>query len=513
MSEKESKRLTRRDFVKGATVGAVGGLVVGGPGAALAQREPSLPEKWDYEADVVVIGGGGAGLAAAYEAANAGAKVILLEKQDNLDGSNTAQCYGDIGAAGTSLQKRKGIQDSSDLYYKDMTAGNPRGNKDLIRMAADNSGATVEWLIELGMTFQDWSPVARPGMSAPRAHVAKPDARQWIKVVSDAAKAKGVQILLRTPVTRLIRDLTNGVIGVKADSLTFKARRSIVLCTGDQNANAIMKAKFGSPEWFTAIPSAGSVGNTGDGLTMAMDIGADPMCLDMPWSPSPALHIFVGNGNKGVEATYSAGGGVYPGILNVSILVNSDGNRFSNELGDVGPAAYKQPGRVAFLIFDSQIPKGNPNFGAGASYRNFNDYMSAGVIKQADTIADLAAKWGINPSGLTATIAKYNVYVDAKKDGDFRRDPSAMVKIETPPFFAAGRFMVTSGTAANGTLTVDTKTLNVLDVFGNKIPRLYAAGDNGKAGFVGLGHGTHINWCFTSGRVAGKYAAAEKPWV
>jgi fumarate reductase flavoprotein subunit len=145
-----------------------------------------------------------------------------------------------------------------------------------------------------------------------------------------------------------------------------------------------------------------------------------------------------------------------------------------------------------------------------AGWQTFSDWNNAGVITQGSTISDLAGKLGISSTGLAATVAKYNGFVTAKSDTDFNRPSSALIPIQTAPFYGIP-CVVTHGSTNNGTLNIDT-SFHVLDVYGNVIPHLYAAGDNGKAGLLS-GTGVHVCWSYTSGRQAGMNAAAQTPWT
>jgi len=239
---------------------------------------------------------------------------------------------------------------------------------------------------------------------------------------------------------------------------------------------------------------------------MAWAVGADSICLDEVGDPKE-LFMFPNQPRGTGISEYLIKAG--------AILVNKSGQRFQNETVSIGGrVVYGQPDKVAFVVFDSKaaatdvVPEGAPK-GRGpwiCTCRYLDDWRKfPGAVKEANTIEALASKLGINSSGLLETINKYNSYVDAGKDPDFGRI-NLGPGIKKPPFIGLGpgRPMMYR---SDGTLMVNKKH-QVLDVFGNVIPGLYAAGDMGRSGKI-VGHGTHTAWACISGRRSGKFAASE----
>ena len=150
MNSEEKNRISRRDFIKAAAIG--GAAVVGSgilTGCASGSATSDMPKKWDKEADVVVVGYGGAGASSAIAALDAGAEVIVLEKRE-VPGGSTAISGGIHYAGGTSVQKEHGIEDSADKMYQHyINAGRGFNDPDLVRLAADQSAANIDKLIEL----------------------------------------------------------------------------------------------------------------------------------------------------------------------------------------------------------------------------------------------------------------------------------------------------------------------------------------------------------------------------
>jgi len=540
-----SKRISRRQLL----TGAVGGLVVGAiAGAGLgslgfpktvtqiqtqtvtstSSTTLGVPTSWDYQADVVVMGAGTTGLAAAIEAAAAGAKVIVLEKEPSSALANSGHCAGTLSACGTPQQAALGITDSPTQYYNELIAqNNPRANPALLKLIADNGADAIAWLTTQGITWQPYSPLLDGASTAPRMMAAAPDSSTYPATLNKAAVTAGVTFLYNTPVTALIRDPVNGVIGVTAKGSTnnlvrVKANRAVVLAAGDQAANNAMLGQYGpTPSWLATLPHEGSAGSTGDGIIAAMAVGAAPMCLDTNLT-SPAFGFIVGNTRIAPDTTYGYAPGstspnaslpayaYQPAILSYAIYVNNAGNRFTNEMGStVGNDTLNQPSTQAFMIFDSTPANANVIMHISAGHTHFNEWLADGALAQASTLAGLASNLGINPSGLSAMVTKWNGYVAAKSDPDFKRT-TFVSPISVAPFYGIPATLF-SLELANGTLSVSFPTLQVLDEAGNVIPRLYAAGDCGKAGQMGGGHGTHMIWTFISGRMAGTNAAAETP--
>jgi fumarate reductase flavoprotein subunit len=214
-------------------------------------------------------------------------------------------------------------------------------------------------------------------------------------------------------------------------------------------------------------------------------------------------------GSTNVNAKLSAYA-YQPAILSYAIYVNKAGNRYTNEMGStVAADTYTQPSTAAFMIFDSTPANLNVVMHVSAGHNNFKEWLADGVLTQSNTLAALATTLGIDPTGLAAMVTKWNGYVAAKNDPDFKRT-TFVSPISVAPFYGIQATLF-SLELANGTLMTDIPTLKVLDEAGKVIPRLYAAGDNGRAGVMGGGHGTHMAWTFISGRIAGTNAAAETP--
>ena len=483
--------------------------------------------------DVVVVGAGGSGLAAAIEAASAGARVIVVEK--NLSpGGTTAISVGSITATRTPHQLRKGIEDSPDEHAEDMAKINARrgapDNMQLRRVLTDNVSDTFRWLMDLGVEFI--GPLPETPHRHSRMHCVLPTAKSYIARLTQRARALGIDIRCGFTAHSLATHGGNvvGVNGFDSEGRPVAIRAgATVLATGDFSGSAEMVERYVSRDAVKAIPLNPT--NTGDGHRMALDLGARILNGQIalvsirflpPRRPSimqsvppmrsiarmmrvgyehlpervirPFVMSFMCSVLQPVKALYEAG----------AILVNRDGRRFGDETGDLALALAQQPGGAAFMLFDRRIAERFsrwPDFvstAPGAGYAYVPDYRRhrRDLWHQADTIEGLARSLGVPPAALRDTVSDYNKHVATAKRLSFSEAPfSVLGPLNTVLVFT------------DGGLAID-NDLRVLDAYDRPIPGLYAAGSVGQGGMILDGHGHHIGWAFTSGRIAGRHASA-----
>lgn len=456
---------------------------------------------WHQETDVVVIGGGLAGYCAAHTAAEAGAQVLLLEKQSEIGGS-TVLSGGFLAFAGTDLQKAAGIEDSNALLVSDLkNAGGRENDERLLNVYAEHQLEAYQWLITIGVTFKGVQ--LSSAQSVPRAHATDP--QELMKRVADSAHRTGrVRTVLSAPAERLIR-MRQGdpVVGVLATlggaSQAIRARRGVVLAAGGFSRNAEMLRNF-VPGQAKAV-NYGGAGNTGDGIKMAWALGAG--FRDMGYIKGTFGFHLNARTQPGRDWTKLF---VYRG----AIAVNQHGKRYVDESLSyklLGDAVLRQPDAMAYQIFDQgimdQAADGVPPF-------DFRSAERRGLLLRADSIGALAAGIGVDAATLAATVRRYNGFLERGQDEDFGRDGLSthygkLVKIERPPFYA---YPSTSGLIATYCgLTVDPDA-RVIDVFGEPIGWLFAAGEL-TGGFHGVAYmtGSSLGKCIVFGRIAGRNVA------
>ena len=482
--------------------------------------------------DVVVVGGGGTGLAAASEVARLGRKVILLEKNPQTGGS-TSWSVGSITATNTPHQKKAGIKDSADEHFEDLAlhagALAPRDNLALRRILVDHTTEMLDWLMSLGVVFV--GPMPEPPHRYNRMHNVVPNSKSFAYHLTKHCRALGVDIRLNTATQRLITE--NGrVVGVEArlpDGATheFRGKGGVILAAGDYSNGRDMKARFASPdvvEVDAVNPTA-----TGDGHRMALELGATvlngdivrgpimrfipptrpnliqklppmkPIAKMIAWAMDhvpqfmlrPFLMSFLTTALGPSPDLYKEG----------AVLINKNGQRFTDELGKPNLFTAKQPDRIAWIVFDHKLAQkfsGWPYFvstAPGVAYAYLADYRRnrADIYHQADTIEGLAASMGVAPNSLKRSLTDYNATRET-------RPP-----IDQGPFYALGP-VKSYVVFTDGGLKVSTKH-EVQREDGSVIPGLYAAGSTGQGGLLLEGHGHHLGWAFISGRLAGRNAA------
>ena len=517
--ENKPGSVSRRDFLKIAGAGG-GGLVIGAvAGSQLFPRAAEgavLPQKWDEQADVVVVGAGGGGLAAAIEAANAGRDVLVLEVMSSALESNTAMCGGVVMGAGTSIQKQKGINDSVDEFKKYLAAvGEGFEDKEITNVWAEKAGETVEWLIQQGVVFPPEN-LYVSGLEANYADVTPPVARGHTtdahsgrpisEALYKAATDRKVRFLFGTRGTRLVTDAQRRVLGVMAESqgkpLAVKARRGVVLATAGFSRNEDFIKNF-MPKMMTG-GSFGSQWQQGDGIVMGQAVGAK--LVDM-WIPQAAT--------IGVPTTAKMTPCMVITIWgNPCVMVSQDGKRhFSEDLyyEYLYDKIAEQPGGFVWAIWDQAVTDlGGELIAVPAFSKDLSAEVKQGWVKTAATFRELATQIGVDPATLEQTMNTYNLEAAAGEDKAFGKKVG-LKPVEKAPFYAAKTVPATCDTA--GGLKINTKA-EVLDVEGQVIPGLFATGSTtgGWRGKWYPGSGTAVSFTVTFGRIAGVNAAALEPW-
>lgn len=461
----------------------------------------------DETVDVLVLGSGFAGLAAAVEARRAGATVLVLEKMA-APGGNSVISDGSVAAAGSVLQRRHGIEDSPDLMVRDMLrAGLELNHPALVRLVAESSSETLQWTIdELGVQYQD-RVLQFGGHSVPRTHATPGlSGAALFRPLLERARTLGAAIRTGHYVEGLTRDSGGGVQGARvrggfrfADAAsgqpaTIHARRGVVVATGGF-ANDVAFRSVQDPRLTAAVASTNHAGATAEMLKELQRAGAAQVQLSWiqlgPWA-SPDEE---GNGVGPTFATYVA----FP----YGIVVDpATGERFVNELADrrTRAEALLGLGHPGVAIANSA--------GVALSGQSIAKCLRRGVVRSFETLAALADAHGIPPTALGRTVAAYNEHVARGEDRELGKPILAGApRLDSPPFLAMRVWPKVHYTMGGVQVDVEAR---VIDVDGRPIAGLFAAGEvtGGVHGACRLGS-TAIIDCLVMGRVAGRNAAAR----
>lgn len=449
--------------------------------------------------DVAVVGGGLAGHCAALAAAEAGATVVLLEKQPEVGGS-TVLSGGFFALADTPLQRARGIADDRERLYRDLTEiGGPDVRADLIAAYCDGQGGLHDWLTARGAAFTAVELSA--GQSVPRSH--RCDVVALIEALAGRLEGEPTCTILRaTPVRRLVVETVDGpVVGVRADGpdgpVEVRARGGVVLASGGFSRAPEMIRAFAPGQEGALL--VGGAGNVGDGLRMAGKLGAG--LRDMGEIRGTfGTHPSTGPDKHLILLAFYLG----------AVIVNAAGRRFVDEstsYKQLGDACLRQPGRIAWQVFDQAVMRASE---PGVPLFDLEPSLASGLLVKADTLGELAAKCGMPAAALAETLARYNAGVAAGREPDFGRDglchhAGAMLPIAEPPFYAYPSTSVVLATYCG--LAVDAGA-RVHDVFGDPIDGLFAAGEI-MGGFHGRSYmtGSSLGKAAFFGRVAGHNAA------
>lgn len=488
--------LSRRHLLQACGAGTV---AVGLSGLAQAKSDGGLP--WDETYEVVVVGAGGAGLAAAIKAAQTGAKKILVVEKLDFTGGNTLLSQGFLNAADPVRQPRQNIKDSPEKHMKQtLAAGDFRGDPERVRVLCENAYGAVTWLESLGMKFKD-NVIQIFGALYPRSHIpALPKGQGYGTVLAKAADKYGVEVRTGMRLVEIVREggFKGDVLGIIAqdndDKLHhIRASRAVVLAAGGFSANKYLRELHDPRTKGLGTDNLPSM--QGEVAMAAVRVGGYLVGMDFiqstPGAPEGKKMKLLLNFN-----------------VNGSIYVDKRGQRIVNEGARrdvIRDAVLGTPERYAYTVCDNE------------NFMSYDAVNRAAIMKgieineawTAPTIAELAQKMGVDPKGLQKTIDRYNnEFVKNGKDTDFGKQAVNLTKrIEVGPFWACYTGMTVHHTM--GGLNTNVKA-QCLDWQGKVIPRLYAAGE-----ITGGIHGTNrvggnaILDCFVFGQIAGENAAKE----
>lgn len=407
--------------------------------------------------DVVVVGSGGAGLAAAIQAHDEGASVLIVEKMPTI-GGNTIKASAGMNAAETRFQRVKGIQDSKELFYAEtLKGGGNKNNPELLRRFVENAPEAIEWLARRGIMLNDITTTG--GMSIDRTHRPRDGSAVGGYLISGLVRnitKRGIDVMLDTSVDDFlfVGGEVSGVRLINDENETFTVQaKSVVVATGGFSANSAMVVKY-RPD-LEGFVTTNHKGATGGGIALLERIGAGT--VDMG---EIQIHPTVEQKTSYLISESIRGGG--------AILVNQQGSRFYNEMSTrdkVSAAIIALPEHFAYIVFDEHVRAKN---------KAADEYIAKGLVVSASSPRELAAKLGMDEHAFLATLERYNGFVEKQHDDDFGRTTALRAPINEGPFHA---IQIAPGVHHTmGGVTINTLT-EVLNAEHQVIPGAYAAGE------------------------------------
>lgn len=457
----------------------------------------------ELETDIIVIGAGGAGLAAAVTANQAGANVIVLEKMPKI-GGNTILAGGALNAVDEGSETAASTDDSVQKHY-DQTyeGGDKQGDPELVQILVENAWDGVEWLQDLGMEFQEGVFTVTGGMW-PRAHkLVDPVGTGFFNTYSKyISENGGIEIMLNTEAIEIQKDASGKVatvvaVGESGNKVTVHASKAVIVATGGFGKNVELRQEVNTlwPTLDETIKSTNHAGATGDAIPMLKALGAEFIQMEniqlLPLG-DPETGSLSGNIEHDVERR---------------IFINKEGKRFVNEGGrrdEMTQALFEQTDNYMWIVMDSDC------YPTGDVKNNFNEsideLIAQGRAVKGDTLEELAEAMGVPAENLIAAVDDFNVHAESGETDEFGRTLYSTL-IDTAPFYAGARVPTVHHTM--GGVRINAKT-EVLDAEGSPIPGLYAAGEvtGGIHGANRLG-GNALTDTVVFGRIAGAQAAAN----
>lgn len=530
----ETSQLSRRGFVIGAAGMAAMATVLGTRGLAFADEAPATETPYDAtdEADLIVVGAGGAGLSAAVAAYEAGAERVIVLEANSYKGGSLALTGGSMSAAETVIQEEDGIEDSLEDYKADLIRiGTQYGgtmDEDMIDLYVAADKVMFQWLWDHGLSEYEFTTDSegRRAVFAPE-HELYTIPRTYKTRAKNPEKYKGaafevldtyvesvdaIEVVFNTTAVELVPNAKGQVTGVVAtgpdgSSTLYTGAHGVVMCTGGYGANRKLLTEF-NEYGSEYLIGCGPMSN-GRGLQMMQKMGGTLVNMDaIPTFPM-GLEDKDNPGHGSIASTYvwKTGG----------ICVNKNGERFMNE-NDPSPSAREealitQPDAVQYDVYTDKILQDLTDLGSSYMYDAYygpEDSKGHYLISSSDTLEGLAEALGIPADTFVKTVEDYNAAVDSGEPDAFGRTYDeewnsyklANNKIEGDMFYAIPIKALCVMTL--GGIKCDTN-MSVLDEAGNEIPGLYAGGEvvGGIWGkFVNSGCG--VMGALTFGRVSGE---------
>jgi fumarate reductase flavoprotein subunit len=470
------------------------------------------------QTDIIVIGSGAAGLAAALTAAEGGASVIVFEKERSPGG--TSNFFEGTFAVESSLQREKYITYTRDEAFKNiMEYSHWLANPRLVRAVVNESAGTIAWLQAQGVIFTD-AIINMP--DAPRTyHVIKGKGEAVVKALTMKAREKGVVLKLASPAKRLVKQgnrVTGVIAEIDGEDVTVTAK-AVIIATGGYANNKEWIKKYTGFDLDVNLMPIGNVDKTGDGIRMAWEAGAAEENIKL-------LELYRAGP---IGPAFVMGGHLEYAVVQPDLWVNSKGERFCDETvafydASVGNVSGKYKEGFTYSICTDDIVKrmqekgidkgpamaSLPGSKATDFYRELNAALEqkTSELFMADTIAELAGKMGCDPTALQATIDEYNGFCEKHHDDLFAKDAKYLYPIKGPKYYAIKARTIFLGTM--GGIKINYKT-EVVDKKDAVIPGLYATGFDaggmyGDSYAIKCASGLSSAFATNTGRLAGKNA-------
>lgn len=454
----------------------------------------------NLEANLVILGGGGSGLAAAVEAAEKGATdIIVVEKRHNL-GGNTALAGGLFACESPVQARERIIADKDDLFKKAMEWAHwseidPR----ILRAFINKSGDTIRWLEHKGLEFD----LIRlyPDQYPPVQHNPKGNGARLIQVLAQNCKDLGVSIFPQSTGKRIIRGKKGNIIGVritKAGEEIEIITRCVIIATGGFGGNDVLLKQY-CPSYYNGMPKSG-LPLTGDGLAMAVEAGAalEDFATMIKEGPRFDLHTWPLMTFERDPST---------------IWVNKKGERFIDEgvgyhVFESVNAMLRQPDKVSYALLDATIRKKFEEKMPGLK-NALQEEADKDRVKISDSWNEIAKWIGAAPEILKNTITQYNAFCKQGYDKGFAKERRYLLPLRKAPYYAIRGLSVLLDTI--GGIKINER-MEVLDSQNDPIPGLYAAGVTTSGWesqiYCSALSASAFGFAVNSGRIAGKNAAA-----
>jgi len=520
------QKVNRRSFLV-ATVGSAGAMAVGGLATASPARADGRELEWNREVDVIIVGYGAAGAAAAIAAHDTGARVLVFEK--------TASGGGSTRYSGGFFVSPRSVEGAVDYLMHCARAADGHHydiDRESLAVWATEAQHNADWIRDLGgdpfATLRGWYDV--PGAADYQTFQPRPNPTGvglW-NVLHEAVSARGIEVVFNVSGSELVtrevvrEDGTAGaevlglVVGTGDQRIAVRATKGVILTTGGFDYDETLKQSY-----LRTYPmySVGHPGDTGDAIKLASKAGAALWRLT-----STAANVC----HKFDEVPVA-----YPSSLQLSaanrsmIIVDRRGHRFIDEalnydavaksLDYFDAAAREYPRNPCWFVFDDTAraagpaglpnPIGDPIYGWSADN---TEEIAKGWILAAQSIEELAGRMEVDGATLAATVERYNANAEAGVDADFGRT-LGLKALAGPPYYALKAYP--GLWATGGGPRIDTSA-RVMDFAGRPIPRLYVAGSASSfcISFMYPLSGTAIGDCFVMGRIAGRHASGLDGW-